>query len=85
VERVSARQALILHMKETYFFFLRFKEKHIATTNLSVKQADSIAARGSCIFLGVLLRDSFGSCHAVKIEIKKYLMLYIVVWLVWCY
>jgi hypothetical protein len=40
-----------------------------------VKQADSIAARGSCIFLGVLLRDYFGSHYAVKIEIKKYVTL----------
>jgi len=42
------------------------KEKYIANTNLFVKRVDSIAATGSCIFLGVLLRDYFGSCHAVK-------------------
>jgi len=43
------------------------KEKYISNTNLFVKQVDSIAAIGACIFLEVLLRDYFGSCHAVKI------------------
>jgi hypothetical protein len=47
------------------------EEYNIANTNLFVKQADSIAARGSCIFLGILLRDYLGPCHAVKIEIKN--------------
>jgi hypothetical protein len=40
-----------------------------------VKQVDSIAAKGSCIFSGVLLRDYFGSRHAVKREIQKYVTL----------
>jgi hypothetical protein len=62
---------LRLHIKQTHFFFVGLKEKYISNTNLFVKQADSIAATGSCIFLGVLLRDYFGSCHAVKIEIKN--------------
>jgi hypothetical protein len=51
------------------------KEKSFSNTNLSVKQVDSIATRGSCIFLEVLLRDYFGSCHAVKREIQKYVKL----------
>ena len=58
--------------KLAHFAFLGWKEKYIANTNLSVKQADSIAARGSCIFLAVLLRDYFGLRHAVKIELQKY-------------
>jgi hypothetical protein len=57
--------------------------QYIANTNLFVKQVDSIAARGSCIFLGVLLRDYFGSCHAVKIEIKKHVTWNSILWLVW--
>ena len=50
-------------------------EKSIANTNPFAKQVDSIAAKGSCIFLGVLLRDYFVSRHAVKIEIKEYVKL----------
>jgi len=46
-----------------------------------VKQADSIAARGSCTFLGVLLRDDFDLCHAVKMEIQKYVTLRCFLWL----
>jgi hypothetical protein len=61
--------------KQAHFVFLGWKGKYIANTNLFVKQADSIAAKGSCIFLGVLLRDYFGSRHAVKIEIRKYVTL----------
>ena len=53
--------------KQIYFFFIGLKEKCIANTNLFVKQADSIAAKVPCIFLGVLLRDYFGACHAVMI------------------
>ena len=55
----------------TQFAFIGLKWKCISNTNLFVNQVDSIAARGSCIFLGVLLRGYFGSCHAVKIEIKN--------------
>jgi len=63
----SARYALSPIHKQTHFNFIMLKQKCTANTNLFVKQVDSIAARGSCIFLGVLLRDYFGSCHAVKI------------------
>jgi len=63
----SARHALSLYVNQTHFVFLGLKKKYIANTNLFVKQVDSIAARGSCNFVGVLLRDSCGSGHAVKI------------------
>jgi hypothetical protein len=63
-----------LHKTDT-FRFIWFKEKFIANTNLYVTQVDSIAARGSCIFLRVLLRDSFDLRHAVKKDIKKYVTL----------
>jgi hypothetical protein len=56
----STRHALSIYIKQTHFVLLGLKEKYIANTNLFVKQVDSIAARGSCIFLGVLLRDSCG-------------------------
>ena len=46
-----------------------------------MKQVDSIAARGSYIFLVVLLRDSVGSRHAVNIDIQKYVMLCNILWL----
>ena len=74
----SARYVLSLYTKQTHFVFLGCKEKYIANTNLFVKQVDSIAARGSCIFLRVLLRDFFGLLvrHAVKIEIQKYVTLF---------
>ena len=72
----SARYALINFPKTVTFRFIGLKEKHIAKTNLFVKQVDSIATRGSCIFLRVLLRDYFVSCHAIKIEIKKCNALY---------
>ena len=62
--------------KQAHFVFLGWNGIYIVNTNLFVKQADSIAARGSCIFSGVLLRDYFGSRHAVKIKIKKYLALF---------
>ena len=68
----TARHVLSLYTKQTHFVFLGWKEKYIANTNLFVKQVHSIAAKGSCIFLGVLLRDFRGSRHAVKIEIIKY-------------
>jgi len=80
----SARYALIHFPKTNTFRFIGLKGKHIAKTNLFVKQADSIAARGSCIFLGVLLRDYFGSCHAVKIEIQKHVAFCSILWLA-CY
>jgi len=67
----SARHVLSLYTKQIHFVFLGWKEKSIANTNPFAKQVDSIAAKGSCIFLGVLLRDFCGSCHAVKTEIKK--------------
>jgi hypothetical protein len=51
------------------------KEKYIFNTNPFVKQVDSIAATGTCIFSGVLPRDFCGSCHAVKLEIQKYVTL----------
>jgi hypothetical protein len=63
--------------------FIGLKRKCIANTNLFVKQVDSIAARGSCIFLGVLLRDCSVSSHAVKIWVQKYIMLYSILWLAW--
>ena len=79
----SARHTLILYIKQAHFVFLGLKEKYIANTNLFVKQVDSIAARGFCIFLGVLLRDYFGSGHAVKREIQKYVTLCSILWLAW--
>jgi hypothetical protein len=48
----------VLYTKHTQFGFIWFKQKRIANTNLFVTQVDSIAARGSCIFLRVLLRGS---------------------------
>ena len=72
MESVFARYELSPIHKETHFLFIGLKEKYFVNTNPFVKQADSIAARDSCIFLGVLLRDYFGSYHAVKIQIQKY-------------
>ena len=79
----SARYALNLYIKQKHFDFLGLKEKYIANANLFAKQVDSIAARGPCIFLRVLLRVSCGLRHAVNIEIQKYIMLCSIVWLAW--
>jgi len=69
---LSALYALSpLHKGDT-FRLNRVERMYTANTNLFVKQVDSIAARESCIFLGVRLRDYFGSCHAVKREIQIY-------------
>jgi hypothetical protein len=80
----SARYAFIHFPKTDTVRFKGLEEKIFAKTNLFVKQVDSIAARGSCIFLGILLRDYFGSCHAVKREIKKYVTFCSILWLA-CY
>jgi hypothetical protein len=66
---------------QTHFVFIGLKKKCTANTNLFVKQADSNAARGSCIFLGVQLRASCDSRHAVKIWIQIYIMLFSILWL----
>jgi len=70
VENIFCSIRMELLHKQAHFVLLGWKEKYIVNTNLFVKQVDSIAAKGSCIFLGVLLRDYFGSRHAVKIEIQ---------------
>jgi hypothetical protein len=71
VESVFCAARIQSLRKTEIFFSLGLKEKYTANTNLYVKQADSIAATGSCISLEVLLRDYFGSRHAVKIEIQN--------------